>query len=233
MTSAADIPVEPVDNLPTLVYWDICGLAQSIRLVLECTGIDYVDVRLDPGVPGTASYKQEWFARKPDLSSAGCRFPNLPYLLEKDCKLSQSNAILTHLGRKFGLIGPNPDVVDLVLAQTTDFDHILTGACYRDFPAVKQYIETKLASALGEWRLVLSDKQFMTGEAITVADLKIYETLRKVKIFEAHFETAKFLAFPTLQGFLDRIESHPPIAAYLNSAAYMARPLNNPHAQFR
>lgn len=233
MTSAVDIPVEPIDNLPTLVYWDICGLAQPIRLVLECTGVDYVDVRIDPGMPGTASYKQEWFARKKDLSSSGCRFANLPYFLDNDCKMAQSNAILTHLGRKFGLLGPDPDAIDLVLAQTTDFDSVLTGACYRDFPAVKQYIQTKLASALDDWRLFLSGKSFMTGEAITVADLKIYETLRKVKIFEAHFQTAIFLAFPTLQDFLDRVESHPPIAAYLKGAAYLARPLNNPHAQFR
>ena len=35
----------------------------------------------------------------------GLDFPNLPYLIDGNIKVTQSNAILRYLGRKFGLDG--------------------------------------------------------------------------------------------------------------------------------
>ena len=46
----------------------------------------------------------EWFAAK-EQNVWELDFPNLPYFVDGDVKLSQSNAILRHIGRKHGLYG--------------------------------------------------------------------------------------------------------------------------------
>ncbi|KAJ8604473.1 hypothetical protein CTAYLR_000955 [Chrysophaeum taylorii] len=229
---ASAIPVEAIDGKITLVYWDICGLAQPIRLALACAGVEFVDVRIDAGHPPSDSYKQVWFDRKPDVAAAGCLFTNLPYLIDGNLKIAQSNAILLHVGRKFNLLGDNPVGVDLALAQGTDLDNALTGTCYREAFNLEPLLQSRLK--LDEWAAMLGAKPFMTGDTLTVADLKIYETFRKIKIAAGHCNlTSPFDKHPTLSAFIDRVEAHPPVAAYQKSPAYRARPLNNPHAQFR
>ena len=44
----------------------------------------------------------DWMNEKFTL---GLPFPNLPYYIDGDLKLTQSNAILRHLGRKYKLYG--------------------------------------------------------------------------------------------------------------------------------
>ena len=90
---SAAIPVTATG--PTLVYWDICGLAQPIRYALELQKIEYVDVRIDAGEATSDDYKQIWFTRKGDLDSP---FANLPYFLDGGVTV-QSNAILRKIGR--------------------------------------------------------------------------------------------------------------------------------------
>ena len=47
---------------------------------------------------------QEWLPAK-EQNVWELDFPNLPYFVDGDVKLSQSNAILRHIGRKHGLYG--------------------------------------------------------------------------------------------------------------------------------
>jgi glutathione S-transferase len=85
----------------TLCYWDIRGLAQPIRLLLEYTGTQYEDKKLSCGPPPSFD-KSCWLDNK---FSLGLDFPNLPYYIDGDVKLTQSNAILKHIGRKNNLVG--------------------------------------------------------------------------------------------------------------------------------
>ena len=233
---AAEVPVEAVGGKPTTVYWDICGLGQCPRYALELAGVDYVDVRVDAGDASAPDYKAIWLQQaKPGTTAAGLHFSNLPYYLDADVKLAQSNAILRYLGRKHGLYGAAgaEHVVDVVLDQATDLDNSITGPCYRDFASLKVAFATTLPEKLDAWVECLGDKPFMTGAAVTVGDLKIYEALRKIALIcEAH--ALKTLEpYPTLAAFVARVEAIPAMAAYLASPNFLARPLNNPHAQFR
>lgn len=232
------IPASPVDGKITTVYWNICGLGQPIRYALEIAGVDYVDVRVEPGPgdPGTPEYKKMYFDRKPAVSESVV-FANLPYFLDGDVSLAQSNAILRYVGRKFGLMG-DPEgahIFDLVLDQMSDFDAESTGRCYRDFPSMKAYCTELLPAKLKEWGRLLGDKPFMTGSKVSVADLKVYETLRKLRIIEAESSigTATLAEFPSIMAFIERIEALPAMQNYLQSEQFMARPLNNIHAQFK
>ncbi|XP_075469715.1 glutathione S-transferase Mu 1-like isoform X3 [Ascaphus truei] len=112
-----------------LGYWDIRGVAHSIRLLLEYTGTPYEETRYVTG--GAPDYdKSQWLDVKETL---GLDFPNMPYLLDGDVKLSQSNAILRYIARKHGLCGELEEEqirVDLVESHTIDFRMSLLALAY-------------------------------------------------------------------------------------------------------
>ncbi|CAE8601707.1 unnamed protein product, partial [Polarella glacialis] len=170
-SSPAQIPTAPVDGKITTVYWNICGLGQSVRYALELAGVDYVDVRVHwgPGNPGSPEYKQMWFDRKGDIGDV-MLFANLPYLMDGEVALAQSNTILRYIGRKFGLMG-DPSaahIIDLIFDQAADFDAPSTGLSYREgLPGLKRYFETALPGQLSQWERLLGDKPYMTGEQVT------------------------------------------------------------------
>jgi len=236
--SPDEIPTAAIDGKPTLVYWPICGLAQPIRLTLALAGVDFVDVHVDCGDPSGDAYKQMWFDKKVDVANAGVFFPNLPYLLLPDgVGLAQSNCILRHLGRVYNLMGPADKlhIADLVLEQMADFDQAITGRCYRDFAGLKQYCASSLPAQLEQFQKLLGDNKFVTGLRVSVADLKLYETLRKLVIIEAQPEigSSTLAAYPALTAFVERVEALPALKAYMASEGFLARPLNNAHAQFK
>ena len=205
------IPLAPVEGKVTVVYWDICGLVQPIRLALALSGVDFVDVRVDCGTPNTPEYKKMWMDFKPQLDAV-LDFPNLPYLLDGEVALSQSNAILRYLGRKHGLMGDpgSTHLVDLVLDQMADFDQQVTGRCYRDFGSLRPYCEQQLPGILERWARLLGAKSFLAGglngpssDTLTVADLKFYEVTsadasnrahKRVHKHEPHHVTSSALA---------------------------------------
>eukprot|EP00041_Stephanoeca_diplocostata_P012521 m.209617 g.209617 ORF g.209617 m.209617 type:complete len:163 (+) comp18990_c0_seq3:276-764(+) len=98
-----------------------------------------------------------------------------------------------------------------------------------------EYCLNRLPRQLERWSVMLGDKPFMTGNDVTVADLKVYDTFRKLKIYCADPQIASnpFQAHPTLQAFISRVEELPQMKTYMESDAYIARPLNNPHANFK
>ena len=248
-TDAGAIPATCVDGLPTLVYWNICGLGQAARYALEAAGVDYADVRIDAGAADAAEYKKLWLDDAKPRVDRDCKaldFPNLPYYLEEPLgvtrsngmgvtvdglgALSQSNTILKHLGRAHGLLGDSPERVDLFLDEATDLDNAITGKCYRDAASLKPYFESELPAKLARWEKCLGDKTFLAGASLTVADCKAYEVFRKIHRLDAHLGTS---ALPgALAAYCGRFEAHPAIAVYLAGPNYLERPFNNPHAQF-
>ena len=65
-----------------LCYWDIRGLAQPIRLLLEYTNTEFKDKMMACG-PAPKFDKSGWFDSKHSL---GLDFPNLPYYKVKQTK---------------------------------------------------------------------------------------------------------------------------------------------------
>ena len=87
----------------TVGYWNIRGLGEPVRLVLEYAGKPY-----DWKEYTIANY-MEWFGK--DKQELGMDFPNLPYLIDGDFKVAQSTTILKYIGRLNGLFGSeNPQV---------------------------------------------------------------------------------------------------------------------------
>lgn len=160
-------------------------------------------------------------------------FSNLPYYLDADVKLAQSNAVLRYLGRKHGLYGAAgaEHVVDVVLDQATDLDNAITGPCYRDFAALKPFFLDVLPEKLDAWAARLGGGPYVTGASLSIGDLKIYETLRKLALIEKAQGTAVLARYASLAAFVARVDVD--LGTYRASPAFLERPLNNPHAQFR
>lgn len=217
---------------PTLVYWDIRGLAQSVRLALEYAGKPYVDVRIAAGAPGTPEYKQAWMKEKAEVGKS-IPFPNLPYYIDESTAMSQSTAILRHVARTGGFLYPEgtpPARVDFLLEQLADFDGGLTGMCYRSYDNGKdQWVEGSMQPGLAQFEALLGDAPFFGGATVSAADFKAYEEFDKCRIIAP----GCLDGYPKLAGFVARVEAIPAIASYLKSDRFAARPLNNPHAQFK
>ncbi|XP_019852503.1 PREDICTED: glutathione S-transferase Mu 3-like isoform X2 [Amphimedon queenslandica] len=86
-------------ELIKLGYWMTRGLAQSIRLLLKYTGTEFENITYTRAEAPSFS-TEEWTSVKHTL---GLPFPNIPYLIDRDIKITQSNAILAYLGCKYNL----------------------------------------------------------------------------------------------------------------------------------
>ena len=75
----------------------ILQLGQPSRMLLHYTDTKYDDNVYQIGQP-------EWGEDK-EKNPLDLDFPNLPYYVDGDVKITQSNAILRHLGRQHGLYG--------------------------------------------------------------------------------------------------------------------------------
>lgn len=69
-----------------LAYWDIRGLASPIRNLLRYAAVDFEDEAL--AIEGPPYTLENWYNQKFTLE---LDFPNLPYLIDGDLKLTQVN----------------------------------------------------------------------------------------------------------------------------------------------
>lgn len=217
-------------KMPTvLAYWDIRGLAEPIRLLLHYVGEEFEDKHFSTG-PAPDFNKECWTGVKHSL---GLDFPNLPYYIDGDIKLTQSNAILRHLARKYNLYGSTPQeqaAADLLAEQAMDFRNGLVGVCYN--PKANELLGgylKGLKAHLDAFTRFLGDKKFFIGNSVTFVDFVMYELL----------DQHKFLFKDSLQGydklnaFLDRFENLPKIKEYMTSPKYTKLPCNNKMAVFK
>lgn len=213
---------------PLFGYWDIRGLAQPIRLLLAQAGVDVEERRyrcgpppnFDPGLWGKEKY------------SLGLEFPNLPYYIDGNVKITQSLAIMRHLARKHGMEGKDETEkirVDMTEQQFVDIRTNWARLCYNPkFEQLKANYVDSMHAALKAVSDFLGSRKFFAGDTITHADFIAYEMLDQHLFLDPNCLTE----FPNLKGFVARIEALPRIAAYMKSDKYMKWPLNSDMASF-
>ncbi|XP_006899385.1 PREDICTED: glutathione S-transferase Mu 2 isoform X1 [Elephantulus edwardii] len=148
----------------TLGYWDIRGLAHPICLLLEYTESNYVEKTYRMG--DAPDYdRSQWLKEKFKL---GLDFPNLPYLVDGAHKITQSNAILRYLARKYNLCGVTEEEKireDIVINQATDTSMYLAHVCYSpDYEKLKPQYLQELPDKMKLYSQYLGKQLWFVGE---------------------------------------------------------------------
>uniref|UniRef100_A0A2I3M4Q3 Glutathione S-transferase n=1 Tax=Papio anubis TaxID=9555 RepID=A0A2I3M4Q3_PAPAN len=205
----------------TLGYWNIRGLAHSIRLLLEYTGSSYEEKKYTMG--DAPDYdRSQWLNEKFKL---GLDFPNLPYLIDGTHKITQSNAILRYIARKHNLCGETEKEKireDILENQLMDNRMQLARLCYDpDFEKLKpEYLEG-LPEMLKLYSQFLGKQPWFLGDKITFVDFIAYDVLERNQVFEP----SCLDAFPNLKDFISRFEASLKISAYMKSSRFLPRPV--------
>ncbi|XP_077575817.1 glutathione S-transferase Mu 3-like [Stigmatopora nigra] len=210
-----------------LAYWDIRGLAQPIRLLLEYTGTEYEDKFYSCGEAPDYD-KSCWFNEKQKL---GMDFPNLPYLEDGNRKIVQSNAIMRYIARKHNLCGESEDEkirVDIMENQSMDFRNGFVRMCYTDLKAMKPGYLQALPGVLTQFSKFLGGHKWFAGDKITFVDFIMYELLDQHRMFDP----SCLDDFKNLQDLLARFEALEKIVAYMKSNRFMKTPVNNKMAKW-
>merc|ERR1712243_117535 len=220
--------LKKMSGIPILCYWDIRGLAQPARLLLSYTGTDFEDRQLSCG-PAPDFDRSCWIDTK---FSLGLDFPNLPYYIDGDVKITQSNAILRYIGRKHNLLGTNESeriCVDMMENEIGDFRSTFVSLCYNpNFESRHEAYRKALPERLAKFSKFLGENDWLAGENISIVDFILYEMLDQHVLFEP-----KCLdGFPNLKAYVDRFRSLEKIKAYMQSSQFISNRLNNRMAKF-
>jgi len=200
-----------------LSYWDSRGTVQPIRLLLRYVGEKYVEDNKQEGPDPVKSYAK-WYEEKVTLDMP---FPNLPYYIDGDLKLSQSMAILRHVARKYNLDGDTLEEkarVDVVSEEILDIKRPLLMICFaQNFDELRpKYLET-LPKKLKAISSYLGSKTYIVGEKLTYADFLLYEQL----YLSLQFEPNCLNDLSNLREYKERFEAIPQIKAYIESDEYI------------
>jgi len=192
-----------------LTYFDIPGLAESIRLTFHLGGVPFVDERL------TDTQFQH--------DKAAGRFKNgqVPVLDVDGVQIAQSNAILIYAGKLAGLYPWEPLAALKVEEFLSTVDDI--GALFR--PSYGEQDLVKRAALRGElaqgplktWvqridaQIAKNPAGYVTGQTLTIADVRLFALCtRRVDGIPADY----FHQFSHVYALVQKIAHHPLIEDY-------------------
>nr|CDS21012.1 glutathione S transferase Mu 1 [Echinococcus granulosus] len=214
---------------PVLAYWDIKGLGERSRLLLKYVGVEYDDKQYTFG-PAPTLDRNAWLSEK---FSLGLDFPNLPYYIDGDFKLTQSGAILEYIADRHGMI-PNCKkrraVLHMLQCEVFDLQMSFGDVCYSaDWEKLKPGFMETLAQKLTNFEAFLDEKVWLTGEKISYPDFSLCEVLIELK----KFEPTCLQKYPKLQAYLTRFENLPQLKDYIASKEFAARACTGADAHWR
>ncbi len=229
-----------------LGYWAIRGLGQPIRFLLSYVNVAFSEVRVGAFpdgslIPDRSDEALDWELHRKTLDLP---FPNLPYLIvvteSRNMHLTQSNAILRFLGRRFDLYGDNEqDRINIDVLQDEAYD-------YRNWIIETTYVEKS------EYQKSLSD--FMTtavpryidrfenhlqtnantthfvGDRISLVDFVLYELIWQTSLMVR--DAISDSNHPALNEFIQSFARIPQIATYMSRRNYIERPINSTWTAF-
>jgi len=205
-------------STPLLGYWNCRGIAEPIRYLLHHVGHDYEEKKYQFGEAPDFEPTKEW--TEVDKKQMPLDFPNLPYWIDGDIKLTQSLTILRHLARQFGLIGKPEDILRVELAeqQAVDMRTSLVRMAYdhATFEASKKARHEALPNELKQFTDFLGNRKFIAGDYVTYVDFILYDALD----FHKMFDEVAFNYTNVINDYMKRIESLPNVAKHMSSPSY-------------
>ncbi|KAF8561622.1 hypothetical protein P879_08218, partial [Paragonimus westermani] len=197
--------------------------AQSIRLFLEYLKQPYEECLYDK------CNAQKWFEVK---HSMGFEFPNLPYYIDGDFKLTETVAILRYIADQHGMLGSSAKeraVISMLESAAVEMRTNEAKVAYSKQPEEeKEQILKNLPRILGYWSSFLKNKAFLMGSNPIHVDFILYESLEVLR----YLDHTCLDSFENLQQFQKRIEQLPQISAYMKSSRFIKWPLHSWFAGF-
>jgi len=198
-------------------------LVEPIHLMLEYLGMDY-----DKKVFNNLE-KETWFQVK---FTMGIEFPNLPYIIDGDVKMSESMAIMKYIARKGNMMPDNEEeIINMEVAEGAieDFRMSFHPMCYNEnFDTLKVEFLKMLPDKLANFNQVLGKRDFLAGKKVTYVDFRFAEILDHVE-----------LCFPgcldkiaNVKSYKTRFESLDKIAAYKKSDRFQKWPITGARAKW-
>jgi len=210
-------------STPCLGYWDIRGLGEPIRLMLEYCGVDYEEKRYPPG---------DHDAWNKDKFQLGLDFPNVPYYIDGDVRMTDSLAIMKHIARKHGLM-PTSETdkrkCENAEGALGDFRVQFGIMCYfPDFENNKLKFLEYLTGKMDTMNKYLEKNKWISGENLCYVDFGLCEWLSQLLLMEP-----KCLEKCTnVTTYYDNFFKLDKIAAYRKSEKFKKFPINNPIAHW-
>jgi glutathione S-transferase len=209
---------------PILGYWKIRGLGQPIRFLLAYLGTDYEEKRYET--------MEAWFGG--DKFNLGLDFPNVPYWIEGDVRMTEFRAILRHISRERGQaknLLPSDSVsqrkLDMLENALTDIWYMLIRTCVAWTDELKEMFEKNCPQKLEQISKYLENKKFLLGDQPTYVDFILYEIIYGFQTFDVKL----LQQYPALDTFKKTFEAIPEIAAYIQSPKYIPGPCIAPFAK--
>lgn len=195
-------------NKPTLTYFDFPGgRGEAARLAFHVAGADWHDDR----------FKGAWPEKKPTTPYGGLPTLEVP----GKGTLSQSNAILGYIGREHGLLPSDSFEVARHEAIMNAIEELRAEAGttgHADEDEKRKAREAFAEGYFARWAASTSGQirgPFIGGEALSVADLKLYVAMRSYTkgVYDYIPETI-LDAFPKITGLLAAVSNHPRVAEW-------------------
>ncbi|KAJ6646381.1 Glutathione S-transferase [Pseudolycoriella hygida] len=214
---------------PALCYWDVRGIAMPIRFLLAYLEVDYEDKRYILTEPPHT--RDVWLADKYNL---GLDFPNLPYWINGDVKLTESKAILRHIARvhdSTGTVLPKDPTkaykADMLESIISDAMMAVAMFAYEYDQSKQEEVLKNLHQKLTNISKFLGSNKWITGDEITFPDFWLYEAL----IWYTRFDNDFLDPYANFLEYIKRFESLPAIRKYMEEPNYIQGPCINPLAK--
>lgn len=143
-------------------------------------------------------------------------YPNLPYIVDGNVKMSEHLPIMRYVARKYGM-APTTEEETIISDQTESFIFDIRFRFYLVAYTPADAINDKKAEWLdvANKKLVYLDNllgksEYVTGNRLTYVDVYVYDSLLLFRAFEPELISKN----PNLARFVASIDKHPKIVAY-------------------
>ena len=200
-------------------YWPIrAGPRGSInRHILYYKGVDFEDLK---------HTGETWAAFK---ASGELEFPNLPYIIDGDFKLTESKAVTCYLCEKYApeLLGANvAEKGKVLMLQNVIADWFMGVAGMTFSNEDRDAAIEKAMTTIAPIAAALGSNDWFVGSGLTFIDFLMWEVCETVNGLCQ--DTRLFTAHANLQAHHARVAAIPAFAAYVASDKFTRTPFTPP-----
>ena len=191
---------------------------------MQYIGLEYDEAIYEQGDAPDFS-KEEWLKDKEKLDLP---FPNLPYLIDGETKVTEAIAIMKYIANKYSpeLLGRDAKeiaYVEMVGNSVSELKAAVTMPCYMhsDKNAITNDIMKKIVPLVK----YLGNKDFLCGDKVTYPDFIFFESC---DLMDFITDGQLYERFPVLSDYFERMKSQPGLAEYFeDDDKCIKRPFHN------